>query len=277
MSIFEIPKWAHPALQPGNESPGDLEIDWDNPFAKNLIVFMVPHAGGALDLVSGRFFSQNTAYVTRPDLGRLSRFNTTANAQVEVLSNDGRWPATAGITAGYIARYSGTVANDDCFVDFRNDANSWRLKLTTNLSTNAFRVFAKNGGSRSLNYSGGPDPADNKAHRVIASIGNSSRLRLAVDDLGIQDTSSSGGSPQTPDDFKLGSDGGGGSARGAIYCAYAFNRQLSEADMLRVNANPFLLLKPRLPIFYAVPEEAASGFQAAWARNSNTLIQGGIV
>ena len=259
MGAFQLPKVVHPDFELRRERPESLEIDWDNPLAKNLIVFMVPMAGGSFDLVSQRYFSRNSNYLSRPDMGRMSRTNTTANSSIEVLTNDGRWAATAGITAGYVARYSGSVANDDCFVDFRNDANTWRLKLTTNTSTSAFRVFAKNGGSRSLNFSNGPDPADNKPHRVIASIGNSSRLRFAVDDYGIQDTSSSGGSPLAPDDFKLGSDGGGGSARGSIYCAYGFNRQLSEAEMVAVNKNCFSLLRPKVPQLSFSASEAAPG------------------
>jgi hypothetical protein len=269
MGMFELPKWAHPDLQQGRERPGGLEVDWDNPLTKNLIAFMVPMAGGSFDLVSQRYFSRHNNFSSRPDMGRMSRF-CTGGSNVEVLASDGLWAASAGITAGYVARYDGSVGNDDSFVDFRNDANSWRLKLTTNTATSAFRVFAKNGGSRCLNYSGGPDPADNKAHRVIASIGNSSRLRLAVDDFGVQDTSSSGGSPLAADDFKLGSDGGGGAARGAIYCAYAFNRQLSEAEMVALNANPFALLKPRFPLAFLTPDDV-SGITAALATTLGTL------
>ena len=253
MTAIQIPRRYMPGYRKPRVSPNRLcQIDWDNPLSRGLIVFMLPVPGGALDIVSGRFFSKNSSYSTVPDFGQLSRFNSSGGQSVEVLSNVGSWPSSPGITAGCVARYSAaTVGSDDCMVDFRNDANTWRLKLTTQSPTGqSYRVFAKNSSSKSINYSGGPDPNDNQAHRVIASIGNNSDLRLDVDNVGVQTTSAGSGSPQIADDFKLGSDGGGGSFQGAIYCAYGFSRQLSETEMLALNANPWQLVKPLFPAIH---------------------------
>ena len=253
MTAIQIPRRYMPGYRKPRVSANRLcQIDWDNPLSRGLIVFMLPVPGGALDIVSGRFFSKNSSYSTVPDFGQLSRFNSSGGQSVEVLSNVGSWPSSPGITAGCVARYSAaTVGSDDCMVDFRNDANTWRLKLTTQSPTGqSYRVFAKNSSSKSINYSGGPDPNDNQVHRVIASIGNNSDLRLDVDNVGVQTTSAGSGSPQIADDFKLGSDGGGGSFQGAIYCAYGFSRQLSETEMLALNANPWQLVKPLFPAIH---------------------------
>jgi len=60
-----------------------------------------------------------------------------------------------------------------------------------------------------------------------------------------------------------------------IGCSYLFifNKYFSPAQLAEYKAAQYQVFEPAIPLTYFVPAAAAGGFQAAWARNANTIIQ----
>ena len=57
---------------------------------------------------------------------------------------------------------------------------------------------------------------------------------------------------------------------------YAFSRALTVAEGVSLSADPYQILKPTTQAGYFTSSIPVSGFQVAWARNSNTVIQVGM-
>lgn len=257
MGMLELPKAAHPDFQFYRQRFDAVEIDWDNPLTKGLATFAVPLNGGTFDLVSRQYLSKHSNGSLGPNLGMMARTFTGGSGVADTL--DGVYPSTLSMTLGAVTQHA-VVGNDDGFAGWNSASGNFKMKLTTNNSTGlGFRVFAKSPLNNGFNYTGGPEPADGKIHRVIASMTGGGRLKMDVNNLGIQSTSKSGSTADIPSRLYYGSQsGGGGTFSGSNYCVYSYGRQLSDAEMLAVNANPFMLLRPRIPLFYALPEVVSS-------------------
>lgn len=62
---------------------------------------------------------------------------------------------------------------------------------------------------------------------------------------------------------------------GTMYALLQYDRSLSQSDIACLSLDSLLPFRRRVPVFYSVPSGGTT-FNAAWARNSNVIIQPGV-
>ena len=266
---FELPKSHHPDFALPNVKPkGPVEIDWDNPLSKGLACYGLFGRQGrnSLEVIYDRFG-------IGPD---------TSNAVSTIGSEEGLLAVNPDTTADLCVAYSGF--NNGIFSDHEA---TYIARFRRNSGDN--NNLASIGGSLLSHYP--------FSGFVYMSIFRNTRLGpLSIYDAGLDDTVHNiavtasdvanehkiytGGVVQNETTASWGMSSNGadqtlldGSEKDAALIAL-WTRALSAEEIASLERAPYQILKPAIPLTYFVPGAAAGGgFQAAWARNANTIIQ----
>ena len=283
MPVFTLPKSSHPDFAvPGVKPKGPVEIDRSEPAALGLAAY----GFGLHNFHSNAAESYYSTF--KPDVkGGYLHFNEGRDQEtILVKSLPADW--FGGKTELSIAmrlRYhgaSGTHSLCGHWDDLQGSGGrATRFLLQSTPGTN-FVLFGNDGGTRVVVPSDAADVfGDGGWHTIVAMI-RGGNLKLAVDGVVLADsaacsTLATGGTVVFPEIM------GGEEATGFTgYCPQfdldwwgMWGVGISDPVIRDLHYEPYRsILKPSIPLTYFVPGAAAGGgFQAAWARNANTIIQ----
>ena len=254
MGMFELPKWAHPDFDSARSAYSDsVEINTDNPITDKLVGCYVATPAGMFDLVSRKFATKEGDWAFRQGS---SYYDGSGDDEYFTAPISGAANWTIGCSTQVLESHA-----DRRFMSLGSASNSTMIGLGTSHNIapyNSLRGFYRMDSGVSETFAvGGSDLRD----RVTA---NSITLRADEGILYHELQSGDFKTLSTPNDFYPAYLAFGALKRASVgnFCdcrvhlGWVFNRVLNPREIKALHKNPDQLIRPRLPVFYSLPDAA---------------------
>ena len=266
---------------PRLRQPRDLaRINRTNPFARDLKI-AINGAHPRINAVDGMGAVANNGVGTRVGMGGQGlHWSAVSNIGVKVNSTTALTNGFTGTSLGItILMLADPVASTTRYIPF-SSAEGAQPELF--MAFNANKAFTATSGSFSAILQGGngataASVVDSGLHAFVFTAANGNAApKLYVD--GVEVTSSSTGNVNGISDSGCADYVGGYSSSGFAgtgfgqYLTLAWNRELSQAEIVYLSKNPWVMFEQER-LYVKTP--AAASFNSAWARNSNQWVGGG--
>jgi hypothetical protein len=271
MSYLPPPKGAAPGFKNPRIAPNyPLEIDWSNPITRGMKICIIPQAGG-LALINLVDSMKLTASNASGDISKVVTDRGVATSGAA--SNDDGWAfavpmplsTDVGTTIISLMRYRTT--------------STFAYGYLANLNTNRIPLDFQKTGPFSEYDDGFSEQATTLtlSDEVWHSVGwtlNSSGKRFFRDNDFEQTAPFRAGKTTTLTHVGVGVTASRAFI-GNLGYQFAFERNLSDGEILSLQRDPFQVIKDKS--LYFISSGAPSSFQAAWAIGTNTILQAGLV
>jgi len=251
-----------------------VEIDWSHPIARGIHSAHIPQNSLTMNDLAGHF-PPATPFIQSPTL-KLSvldgnRVIKSASTSSDGINLNAVQPAL-GVNDGFTwaVKYYNTDGNTTRLV-FGNRFGGTSSPLQfVKITTNAFEYY-NSGHNPGLFY---PQPINQWNTLVITKIGADFKYY----NNGVVVASGTTTITMDENPIYLLADNNESASGSAEWC-YTWTRGLSDAEVKSFSKAPYQILKPATPNYFALNAGAItpSTFQAAWARNTNIMIQSGMV
>lgn len=265
-------------LLPWDSQPQEpVGIDWDNPLTRGLVLAWTP--AHIVEPTTGVAWLRGRA--TKAGGIGLSTDPTASGVYYEL-------PAPSSAAAPLASRLDLSALTVACIAQQPTETNTGRAFVRGHGSGTPAWSIGLNGGSFDGPYASfgattfGPSSGDatmvGRPH-VVSMSGDGATAELWYD--GRLFTSGAYTPPTYAYDaanhrtWIVGSNGVGAGAGTENYGAFIWNRPLSADEHRAFHANPWQIFAPRSIWVPVSSESAPATFQAAWARNANTVLVGG--
>ena len=278
MGMFELPRGVHPDFDSARSAYSDsVEINTDNPITDKLVGCYVATPAGMFDLVSRKFATKEGDWAFRQGS---SYYDGSGDDEYFTAPISGAANWTIGCSTQVLFSHS-----DRRFMSLGSASNSTMIGLGTSHNIapyNSLRGFYRMDSGASQTFAvGGSDLRD----RVTAN-----SITLRADEGILYHGLRSGDSKtlSTPNNFYPAYLAFGAIKRASlsnfcdcrVHLGWVFNRVLNPREIKALHKNPDQLIRPRLPVFYSLPDAAPAatytlaadaGSYAVTGQSSNLL------
>lgn len=254
-------------------------IDWGNPITRGLVAAILPSVAYNDFLSPATTVSTfGTAPVKSPGIAGVGPSSKAATGGIYLTASDNRYTGAAqshfmlADISAIVGDYAGLIGTS------KGDGSAGSISIQRNGSLNSYRVYNNPTNGSAFGNTTDIVGAGLKAVTLTADANNPTNwvayLNQAVWGSG---TVTSGVTTQTTGRLLTLSErsvSASVSHQGIWFLRLAWNRILSAQEVASLATNPWQIFTPLQRRIWVPGAAAPGGFQAAWARNSNSIIQG---